>query len=59
MYPDLKIVLGLWNSAIPAETVKQRLGSVCSDYIVTTLEEAQSQLTAFATSVPAQKTEGG
>ena len=43
-YPDLKIVLGLWNSAIPAETVKQRLGSACSDYIVTTLEQAQSRL---------------
>lgn len=50
-YPDLKIVLGLWNSTIPAETLKQRLGAVCSDSIVTTIGDAQSQLTAFTASV--------
>jgi predicted PurR-regulated permease PerM len=52
-WPGIKIVLGLWNSAIPGETIKARLGSVHFDFIVTTLEQAQSQLAAVATLVPA------
>ena len=50
--PGIKIVLGPWNSAIPGETIKERLGSVHFDFIVTTLEQAQSQLAAVATPVP-------
>lgn len=48
MRPDAKIVLGLWNSSLPAEKIKERLGSGCSDSVVTTLAEALAELKALA-----------
>jgi hypothetical protein len=50
--PNSKIVLGLWNSAIPGEMVKERLGSVHFDFIVTTLEQAHFQISRLATRAP-------
>ncbi|HEX3682777.1 MAG TPA: AI-2E family transporter [Bryobacteraceae bacterium] len=51
--PDLKIVLGLWNSALPAEKVAERLGQATCDSIVTTLAEAQALLSAAPAPQPA------
>ena len=51
--PDLKIVLGLWNSALPAEKVAERLGQATCDSIVTTLAEAQALLSTAQTPQPA------
>lgn len=50
--PDAKLVLGLWNSSVPAEKIAERLGSACSDSVATTLAEAEREMQAFA--VPAE-----
>jgi predicted PurR-regulated permease PerM len=39
-HPHQKIALAVWNSTIPAATIKERLGSTCADWVVTTLQEA-------------------
>jgi hypothetical protein len=41
---DAKIVLGLWNSLVPAEKVAERLGQATCQSIVTTLADAQAFL---------------
>ncbi|HZQ56089.1 MAG TPA: AI-2E family transporter [Bryobacteraceae bacterium] len=40
----LKIVLGLWNSPLASEKIKERLASACSDSIATSLAEAISAI---------------
>ncbi len=52
-YPGVKIALGLWNSAASAEKIKERLGSLCSETIFTTLGQAQSELATLASPVQA------
>ena len=42
--PHLKIVLGLWNSQLSSEKIKERLGSACTDLIATSLAEAVSAI---------------
>lgn len=42
--PQLKIVLGLWNSPLASEKIKERLGSACTDSIATSLAEAVSAI---------------
>lgn len=49
---DLKIVLCLWNSVLPAEKITERLGQATCDAIVTTLAEAQALLKGAETPVP-------
>jgi predicted PurR-regulated permease PerM len=51
--PGVKIALGLWNSAASAEKIKERLGSICSETIFTTLSQAQSELAGAASPVQA------
>jgi predicted PurR-regulated permease PerM len=46
--PDTRLVLGLWNSAVPAEKIQERLGNVSADSVVITLAEAQMEIRAFA-----------
>ncbi|MGH9581845.1 MAG: AI-2E family transporter [Bryobacteraceae bacterium] len=46
--PEAKVILGLWNSTLPAEKIKERLGSDCSDSVVITLAEAELELKALA-----------
>jgi predicted PurR-regulated permease PerM len=43
---DTKIVLGLWNSVLPAEKITERLGPSTCDAIVTSLARAQAQLSS-------------
>jgi predicted PurR-regulated permease PerM len=52
--PHLKIVLGLWNSQLTAEKIKERLGSACSDLIATSLGEAISAIQPPTTSPEAE-----
>ena len=64
--PGAKVMAGLWGSAATSETVRQRLGRGCSEYVVHTVEEARLQLRLFtepekiaaddATFVPAEET---
>lgn len=42
--PRIKIVLGLWNSLLPAEKIADRLGQATCDAIVTSLAQAQALL---------------
>jgi len=42
--PGAKIVLGLWNSVLPAEKIADRLGKPTCDAIVTSLAEAEALL---------------
>ena len=49
----VKIALGLWNSVASAEKIKERLGSLCSETIFTTLGQAQAELAALASPVEA------
>jgi predicted PurR-regulated permease PerM len=49
--PGVKIALGLWNSAASAEKIKERLGSICSETIFTTLGQARSELATLAAPV--------
>jgi predicted PurR-regulated permease PerM len=51
--PDLRIVLGLWNSVVPADKVAERLGQATCDSIITSLAEALSLLNAPAIAPPA------
>jgi predicted PurR-regulated permease PerM len=53
--PSAKLVLGLWNSSLPAEQIKQRMGSIGPDFVVTSLAEAESQLRAAAAPVDQEK----
>jgi predicted PurR-regulated permease PerM len=48
-----KLALGLWNSAASTEKIKERLGSLCSETIFTTLGQAQSELATLASPVQA------
>ena len=50
--PKLKIVLGLWNSVVPAEQVAERLGKTTCDSIVTTLAEAQALVNGVQVPAP-------
>ncbi|MBV9676898.1 MAG: AI-2E family transporter [Acidobacteriaceae bacterium] len=43
-HPELKLVLGIWNAAVPAEKIKERLGPQCTDAVITSLQEAKTQL---------------
>jgi predicted PurR-regulated permease PerM len=50
-----KIVIGLWNSMAELEKTKQRLGSSCSEYVMTTLGQAESQVKIFESSMSVQR----
>jgi len=51
--PDLKIVLGLWNSVLPAEKIAERLGHATCDAIVTTFAETLALLNGVESPAPA------
>jgi predicted PurR-regulated permease PerM len=53
--PGLKIAVGLWNAGAELEKLKQRLGSDCSENVMTTLAQAESQLRVFESAMPVQK----
>jgi predicted PurR-regulated permease PerM len=53
--PDAKILLGLWNSNLPAEKIQERIGTACSDFVVTSLAEAEMQLRAVGAPVDEEK----
>lgn len=42
--PDMKAIVGLWQSTTDARVVQHRLGSGCSEYVVHNLQEARLQL---------------
>jgi hypothetical protein len=52
--PGLKIAVGLWNSGAEVEKLKQRLGSDCSENVMTTLAQAESQVRVFESAIPLQ-----
>jgi predicted PurR-regulated permease PerM len=41
---DAKVIVGLWNSVLPAEKIAERLKSICSDSIVVSLAELEAEL---------------
>lgn len=43
LYPRLKLVMGLWDSAIDIDALRKRLGPACSDSLITTLSQAEAQ----------------
>jgi predicted PurR-regulated permease PerM len=51
--PGVKVALGLWNSAASADKIKERLGSLCSETIFTTLGQAQSELATLGSQLKA------
>jgi hypothetical protein len=53
--PDLRIVVGMWNSATQIEIIRERLGSGCSETVMTTLAQAQSQVRVLEASLPLQR----
>ena len=53
--PDLNIAVGLWNSGGELEKLKQRLGTDCSDSVISTLAQAESQVRVFESAIPVQK----
>jgi predicted PurR-regulated permease PerM len=53
--PGLKIAVGLWNAGAELEKLKQRLGSDCSENVMTTLAQAESQLRVFESATPVEK----
>jgi predicted PurR-regulated permease PerM len=53
--PGLKIAVGLWNAGAELEKLKQRLGSDCSENVVTTLAQAESQLRVFESAMSVEK----
>jgi predicted PurR-regulated permease PerM len=44
LFPGVKLVLGLWNSVLPAEKITERLGQATCDSIVIKLSEAEALL---------------
>ncbi len=52
---ELKIAVGLWNSAAELERSKERLGSDCAEYVMTSLAQAESQVRVFEGSIALQK----
>jgi predicted PurR-regulated permease PerM len=50
--PKVKLVLGLWNSTVPAEKITERLGQATCDSIVTSLAQAQSLMKGAETPAP-------
>jgi hypothetical protein len=54
-FPGLKVAVGLWHSDAEIENIKERLGSGCSDFVMTTLTEAESQVRVFEAEIPLQK----
>lgn len=52
LFPHVKLVLGLWNSVIPAEKISERLGQSTCDSIVTSLAQAQNLLSPAPQPVP-------
>ncbi len=53
--PETKIVVCLWHSDTELEKIKERLGSNCSELVMTTLAQAESQVRVFEASMPLQK----
>ncbi|MGI8959104.1 MAG: AI-2E family transporter [Bryobacteraceae bacterium] len=51
--PGLKVAIGLWNSGTELEKLKERLGPDCSDCVMTTLAQAESQARVFESIHPA------
>ena len=51
-WPGLKIAIGLWNSGAELDKAKQRLGPDCSDCVMTTLAQAESQARVFEGAMP-------
>jgi hypothetical protein len=49
------MVVGFWNSGAEIEKMKERLGSDCSDYVMTSLAQAEAQVRVFAAAIPVQK----
>jgi hypothetical protein len=43
-FPDLKIMVGLWESTAKSEKVQQRLGADCFDKMANSLREAELQV---------------
>ncbi|MBV9266801.1 MAG: AI-2E family transporter [Acidobacteriaceae bacterium] len=43
-HPGARILLGVWNSLLPAEDIRQRLGADGADSVVITLEQALNDL---------------
>lgn len=54
-FPDLPIVIGLWNGEDRPDTAKAALGAAGTEYIVTTLPQALTTITAL-TGAPAAST---
>ena len=52
--PDLKIVVCMWNAGTQLERVKERLGSDCSENVMTTLAQAESQAGVFRAALSLQ-----
>jgi predicted PurR-regulated permease PerM len=51
-FPDLKIVVGLWNFSGGGSAAGERFGKAFVDTVVTTLAEALDQIGKFADSIP-------
>lgn len=49
LFPGVKVVLGLWNSVLPAEKITERLGRVTCDSLVITLAKAEALLSPAET----------
>ena len=43
-FPELAVIVGLWNFAAGAQKAQERIGSSCSDAVATTLSEALLQV---------------
>jgi predicted PurR-regulated permease PerM len=56
--PDLKIVVGLWGSTVELDKVRDRLGSGCSDHVITSLRQAELEVKLFAGATEFQDAEG-
>jgi predicted PurR-regulated permease PerM len=53
--PGLKVAVGLWNFGAELDKAKQRLGHDCSDCVMTTLAQAESQVRVFESAIPLQQ----
>ncbi len=52
---ELKIAIGLWYSGPELERSKERLGADCSECVMTSLAQAESQVRVFEGSIALQK----
>lgn len=54
LFPDVRVVLGLWNSVLPPEKLIERLGQATCDAIVVTLSQADTLVSPVE--IPAPET---